>query len=421
MPIEFECTSCSKKVRVPDGSEGRKCRCPSCQTLLIVPEAEVESVDIKLEVPCPRCEHILICAPELEGTRGLCRNCNFIFTIGPPGTIEPIAVTSADTFAFQCPHCLQLFEGKSGMEGRKGKCIHCKEVFEIRRQGEPWVKPTHRAETSPTSSEETCLEAKQKVAPKPLGLENAFPAIPTISTTRSNSRQADLPAIAPTTPQVESNDWLSSIPSPQMSVNPYAEPVNPYAASASTLTPSIYSSETAIGDVVQFRQNHLSHESAIKGFALLYAISSGFSILVALAIVCIGALALTTGASSAVAVIAIVYSIAYFFAGGLAGLVSHGLYRLSDVGKIGGAIFAALSLCALPFGTALGAYLLYLIFSSKGNIVFSERYRSAVKETPQIRATIPIFVWVVLAVMALFFVAGAAFFLFGILTGSRTN
>jgi phage FluMu protein Com len=133
MPIEFACTHCNKQVRVPDGSEGKKCKCPECQTILNVPTVEIETIEMKLEVPCPRCEFFLLCDPALEGTRGLCPNCKLIFMISPPGVTDNVKPepTIQMTFAFQCPHCKQLFEGKRGMEGRNGKCIHCKQVFEI--------------------------------------------------------------------------------------------------------------------------------------------------------------------------------------------------------------------------------------------------------------------------------------------------
>lgn len=37
MPIEFPCTACNKLLRVPDGSVGKKAKCPSCQTVLEIP------------------------------------------------------------------------------------------------------------------------------------------------------------------------------------------------------------------------------------------------------------------------------------------------------------------------------------------------------------------------------------------------
>jgi hypothetical protein len=167
MPIEFACSQCTKTVRVPNGSEGKKCKCPQCQTILNIPhdepfvqvelldqdepeaideptetdeseQDELLDIEIKLEVPCPRCQHVLVCNPELEGTRGLCPSCKHIFTIIPAGseTHEEPNVLHL-TFPFQCPHCKQLFEGKPGMLGRKGKCISCHQVFEIVKHLEP--------------------------------------------------------------------------------------------------------------------------------------------------------------------------------------------------------------------------------------------------------------------------------------------
>jgi hypothetical protein len=87
-----------------------------------------ESVEIKVEIACPKCESLLLYSPELEGTRGLCKACQHIFTI----SIHNQAGTQPDTFAFQCPKCSFLFEGKKEMDGKKGKCTECKEVFIIR-------------------------------------------------------------------------------------------------------------------------------------------------------------------------------------------------------------------------------------------------------------------------------------------------
>ena len=38
--IRFECDSCSKKLKVPEKYSNRKVKCPSCEHILIVPEAE---------------------------------------------------------------------------------------------------------------------------------------------------------------------------------------------------------------------------------------------------------------------------------------------------------------------------------------------------------------------------------------------
>ena len=41
MPIEFFCPGCGKLMRTPDDTGGRKGRCPSCQTKVLIPAASV--------------------------------------------------------------------------------------------------------------------------------------------------------------------------------------------------------------------------------------------------------------------------------------------------------------------------------------------------------------------------------------------
>ncbi|WDI44110.1 hypothetical protein [Bremerella sp. P1] len=37
MPIDFPCSSCHQTVRVPDGTEGKKTKCPKCQHIQVIP------------------------------------------------------------------------------------------------------------------------------------------------------------------------------------------------------------------------------------------------------------------------------------------------------------------------------------------------------------------------------------------------
>jgi phage FluMu protein Com len=182
MSIEFHCADCSKLLRVADGLGGKRCKCPSCNSVQTVPiQSEVqqaikvpsaknhasasdqppkpsavdESVEIKVEIACPKCNSLLLYSPELEGTRGLCKACQHIFTI----SVHNQAGTQSDTFAFQCPKCSFLFEGKKEMDGKKGKCTECKEVFIIR----PMKKDSSSKESSVPSNvpQFTALEAPQ--------------------------------------------------------------------------------------------------------------------------------------------------------------------------------------------------------------------------------------------------------------------
>ena len=43
MPIEFLCDQCGTKLRTPDGSSGKKTKCPKCEALLTIPEPSIAS------------------------------------------------------------------------------------------------------------------------------------------------------------------------------------------------------------------------------------------------------------------------------------------------------------------------------------------------------------------------------------------
>ncbi len=152
MPIEFNCLSCSKLLRVPDGSGGKQCQCPGCSALLNIPLQHVDvpaqspvdsdggnsdggnsdgGTDIALCIPCPKCKHELICDPSLVGTKGQCRSCKHIFVISDLPTNETQGSLQTINWVFSCPKCNQLFEGSEAMRGRRGKCHACGDVFPI--------------------------------------------------------------------------------------------------------------------------------------------------------------------------------------------------------------------------------------------------------------------------------------------------
>ncbi len=145
MPIEFTCNNCNKMLRVPEGTEGKDCQCPSCGSVSTIPKvngsigadsststagsaSEKPSDDGLIRVTCPKCQYPLRCKPELKGTKGQCKQCKHIFVIGETS----VAASEVTALVFSCPKCDQLFDGKPEMEGRKGKCHSCGEVFPIK-------------------------------------------------------------------------------------------------------------------------------------------------------------------------------------------------------------------------------------------------------------------------------------------------
>lgn len=152
MPIEFACESCTKLLRVPDGTGGRNCECPACGALLLIPDPdEVDLVDErepaaesdKLRISCPKCQTELVCDANLAGTKGQCRNCKYIFLISQ-NPHQTGSAEEASGLVFNCPQCNQLFEGREEMQGRKGKCHACGAVFPIELK-----RPRETLPTSP--------------------------------------------------------------------------------------------------------------------------------------------------------------------------------------------------------------------------------------------------------------------------------
>jgi hypothetical protein len=53
MPIEFQCASCQKLLRVPDSAAGKKARCPTCGTIHEVPATVEPGAPVVVVPPVP--------------------------------------------------------------------------------------------------------------------------------------------------------------------------------------------------------------------------------------------------------------------------------------------------------------------------------------------------------------------------------
>ena len=69
--------------------------------------------------------------------------------------------------------------------------------------------------------------------------------------------------------------------------------------------------------------------------------------------------------------------------------------------KIPATIFSAIGLLSVPIGTLINGYILYLIYSAKGNMVFSEEYRKVIAATPNIKYKTSIIIWIFLGIVVL--------------------
>lgn len=125
------------------------------------------------------------------------------------------------------------------------------------------------------------------------------------------------------------------------------------------------------------RRAHLHHEASVKSIGFLYYLCAFFlAIATATAL-----LALVDGYHGPrVAMAAVLFALTFVYA-----WLGRGLRRLDPRVRVGTTILAALSLLSIPIGTLIGAYILYLLHSAKGKMVFSEDYRQVIAATPEIR------------------------------------
>ena len=82
-----------------------------------------------------------------------------------------------------------------------------------------------------------------------------------------------------------------------------------------------------------------------------------------------------------------------------------GLRKLKPNVRIPAIILSALGLFAIPVGTIIAIYMLYLLGSAKGRTVFSEEYAQVIAATPHIKyrssIIVRIFLWLILALIIL--------------------
>ena len=153
----------------------------------------------------------------------------------------------------------------------------------------------------------------------------------------------------------------------------------------------------------QIRQEHINHEASIRSVGFLYMLGGVLTALPALLLIASGgrtdmgsmAEGMTLGLVSAVSI-----------ATGL------GLRALKRWARSVSFILSCIGLLAIPIGTIINGYVLYLLASQKGKTVFSDDYKQTIAETPHIKYKTTIFVWIVLALLLLVVLVGLIGFAF---------
>jgi hypothetical protein len=145
--------------------------------------------------------------------------------------------------------------------------------------------------------------------------------------------------------------------------------------------------------VDEMRKQHIKHEACVKSIGTLYIIG-------ALLMFVAGVLGPAADPQDAFA-IKIVVGAFLIGLGAFQFWVAIEIKRLNSWATIPVGVLSGIGLLAFPLGTVINGYILYLVFSKKGRIVFSPEYKKIISATPHIKYRTSIVVWLLLAVLVL--------------------
>lgn len=157
-------------------------------------------------------------------------------------------------------------------------------------------------------------------------------------------------------------------------------------------------------DAEETRKQYLKHEASVKSVGILYYLGG-----VGLLLIGLFGFAAAGSRSREIEILPglflIALAVGQFWTG-------TGLRRLKPWARIPTGIFSGIGLIGFPVGTLINGYILYLIFSRKGKMVFSEEYRAVIQQTPHIKYRTSIVLWIVLGLLLALILFGltAAFF-----------
>lgn len=165
------------------------------------------------------------------------------------------------------------------------------------------------------------------------------------------------------------------------------------------------SSQTAaipdLNNAASVRRMHLNHEANIKAVGMLYYLGVIIGVVVVI-LSLTGTIKLDKGILTTSS-IAFTLGLCIFNA-----WVGRGLRTLNPVVKIPAGVQAGIGLLGFPVGTLISGFVLYLLFSKKGTMVFSDEYKQVIAATPDIKYRTSIIIWFFLALLVLVILLGVA-------------
>jgi hypothetical protein len=163
---------------------------------------------------------------------------------------------------------------------------------------------------------------------------------------------------------------------------------NPFAAPTAPLT-------DADLDAEQTRREHLNAEASIKSVGSLYMLTA---ILIVVGIIFLYA-QLGNGVRTAASTAYLQQSVPLLAMSGFFAWLALSLRRLKPWSRVVGTVFSVIGLIGFPIGTLINGYILYLFWSEKGRMIFSEEYKEVIATTPHIKYKTSILVKLILALL----------------------
>lgn len=127
MSIRIQCDSCQRTFQVPDSSEGKQTRCPSCQTLILIkrqaPQSDPETpVKVIREVATP-IKATPIKAIPVKATP--------VKAILHPNDLRPSSLNGDESIAVSCLACGRAIRAPGRAAGKAIRCPGCQATIPV--------------------------------------------------------------------------------------------------------------------------------------------------------------------------------------------------------------------------------------------------------------------------------------------------
>jgi hypothetical protein len=176
---------------------------------------------------------------------------------------------------------------------------------------------------------------------------------------------------------------------------------NPYAAPRA----NIERAEIG-GEAETIRKEHINTEASIQAVGRLYLLGCFLTMLTFIAVIVGATLSRSEGTFTLISFLP--SAIALLCISALYGAAGFGLRKLKPWARTVATIVSVIGLLGFPIGTLISGYILYLLWSKKGRVIFTSDYQDVIAATPHIKYKTSLLVWIILGIVILLVVAAIA-------------